>query len=50
MAIDFTDIHDQEAMSSSQNHFYMDQLFQVFVDERTESRDLVIKIYYNDLN
>lgn len=26
----------------------MDQLFQVFVDERTEARDMVIKMYYTE--
>lgn len=44
VALDFTDIHDQDGMSSS-TQLYMDQLFQVFVDEESENRDIVIKMY-----
>mmetsp|Transcript_23422 Transcript_23422/g.29121 ORF Transcript_23422/g.29121 Transcript_23422/m.29121 type:complete len:243 (-) Transcript_23422:237-965(-) len=45
VAVDFTDIHDQDGQSSS-TQLYMDQLFQVFVDEESESKDIVIKMYH----
>ena len=44
--LDFTDIYDQEGVDGSQQLF-MDQLFQVFVDEESETKDIVIKMYHH---
>ena len=44
VSLDFTDVHDQDAQSSS-TQLYQDQLFQIFVDQESDTKDIVIKMY-----
>ena len=47
--IDFTDVRDQDAQSTS-TMYYMDQMFQVFIDESSPERDIVIKMFHGPSN